>query len=54
MSWGRRTKEILTRNWREKLLALVLAFLFWIMIKAQISNTSLFYGSDRAPKPERL
>lgn len=35
MNWGHRLKEIVTRNWREKIISVVLAFLFWFMIKAQ-------------------
>ena len=35
MNWGHRFKEHFTRNWREKVISLVLAFLFWFMIKAQ-------------------
>lgn len=35
MNWGHRFKELITRNWREKLISLLLAFLFWFMIKAQ-------------------
>jgi hypothetical protein len=30
-----RFKTFLTRNWREKLVAILLAFLFWFMIKSQ-------------------
>ncbi len=35
MNWGHQVKELVTRNWREKIVSLVLAFLFWFMIKAQ-------------------
>ena len=31
-------KRLITRNWREKLVAILLAFLFWFMIKSQISS----------------
>lgn len=37
MSWDL-FKSLITRNWREKLVALLLAFLFWYMIKSQISG----------------
>ena len=39
MNWGRRFKNMLTRNWREKLVAVLLAFLFWYMIKAQAARS---------------
>ncbi len=35
MNWGHRLKGLITRNWREKIISLVLAFLLWFMIKAQ-------------------
>lgn len=35
MNWGRWLKELITLNWREKIISLLLAFLFWFMIKAQ-------------------
>jgi hypothetical protein len=38
MSWGRRFSGLITLNWREKLMAVVLAFLFWLLIKAQIAR----------------
>jgi hypothetical protein len=52
VSWGQ-IKNIFTRNWKEKLLALVLAFLFWFMIKGQAGRSSMpyGYGSDRYPRP---
>lgn len=36
MSWAQ-FKRFFTHNWREKLIALLLAFLFWFMIKSQIN-----------------
>ena len=52
MTWEQ-FKNIFTRNWKEKLLAVVLAFLFWFMIKGQAarSNMPYGYGSDRYPRP---
>ncbi len=35
MNWGHRLKLLVVRNWREKIISFVLAFLFWFMIKAQ-------------------
>ncbi len=45
-------KNIFVRNWKEKLLALVLAFLFWFMIKGQAarSNMPYGYGGERFPR----
>ena len=50
MSWGH-LKNIFVRNWKEKLLAVVVAFLFWYMIKAQAVRSSMpyGYGPDRMP-----
>lgn len=42
MSWDQ-FKSLFVRNWREKLLALLLAFLFWFMIKAQVERSSRGY-----------
>ncbi|HRJ08834.1 MAG TPA: hypothetical protein PK490_15925 [Prosthecobacter sp.] len=39
MSWEQ-FKRLVIRNWREKLVAVLLAFLFWFMIKSQISSGS--------------
>lgn len=40
MNWGHQLKELVTRNWREKLISLLLAFLLWYMIKAQDTRQS--------------
>jgi hypothetical protein len=34
VNWAR-VKSLCVRNWKEKLLALLLAFLFWYMVKGQ-------------------
>jgi len=34
VNWDR-FKQLFTRNWREKLIAILLAFLFWFMIRSQ-------------------
>ncbi len=55
MNWGQ-LKNLIFSNWKEKLLALVLAFLFWYMIKAQAVRSSMpyGYGPDRVPKAARF
>jgi hypothetical protein len=52
VSW-RTVKNILFANWKEKLLSVLMAILFWFMIKAQINRSSLPFG-DRAPRTSRL
>lgn len=42
MNWDQ-FKNFFTRNWREKFVALLLAFLFWFMIKSQISSGTRSY-----------
>ena len=37
-NWAHRARLTFTRNWKAKLLALVLAFLFWQMVKGQIAD----------------
>ncbi len=49
MNWGRRLKRALTENWREKIISLVLAFLFWFMIKAQDARYAQSYMLPPAP-----
>jgi hypothetical protein len=44
MNWGQRLNELVTRNWREKIISLVLAFLFWFMIKAQDARHPASYA----------
>ncbi|MBN8421731.1 MAG: hypothetical protein J0L73_22640 [Verrucomicrobia bacterium] len=53
MNWGHRLKELITRNWREKIISLVLAFLFWFMIKAQDARNMPSYSMPppRLPTP---
>lgn len=33
--WAREIRGVFTRNWREKILAVVIAFFFWHMVKQQ-------------------
>lgn len=55
MSRGRAFRALFTRNWREKLVALLLAFLFWYLIKAQAwRGTVPFPGEYRQSKATRL
>ena len=44
MSWGHQVKELFTLNWREKIVSLLLAFLFWFMIKAQDARYAPSYS----------
>lgn len=50
MNWGHRFKELFTRNWREKAVSLVLAFLFWFMIKAQDERYAQPYPMPQSVK----
>lgn len=52
MNWGHRLKELITRNWREKIISLLLAFLFWFMIKAQDARHTQPYMAP--PPPVRI
>ena len=50
MNWGHQLKELITRNWREKLISLLLAFLFWFMIKAQdVRHTPPYFSPPPVP-----
>ena len=48
MNW-KTLKNLFFANWKEKLLSVLLAMLFWLMIKAQINRTSFPFG-DRSPR----
>lgn len=56
MNWGHQLKELIIRNWREKIISLVLAFLFWFMIKAQDARQALPYTMPppRIPQPTSI
>lgn len=54
MKWGRQVKLLITRNWREKLIALVLAFLIWYLIRVQISSSSTMFPTERHSRSSRL
>lgn len=49
MNWGRRLKRMFTENWREKIISLLLAFLFWFMIKAQDARNNHGYMVQPPP-----
>jgi hypothetical protein len=51
MNWGHQIKELFTLNWREKIISLLLAFLFWFMIKAQDARYAPTYSM---PPPARI
>lgn len=45
--WDKRFIEVLTRNWKEKLLAIALAFIFWYLISIQVSQSTTSVPSQR-------
>jgi len=45
---------MLVRNWREKLVAVVLAFLFWLLIKAQTERPPMPYWQQMPPPAVQL
>ncbi|MBL9176468.1 MAG: hypothetical protein JNM65_00300 [Verrucomicrobiaceae bacterium] len=49
MNWGR-LNELVIRNWREKIISIVLAFLFWFMVKAQDARRPSYLP----PQPVRV
>ena len=51
MNWGHQVKQLIVLNWREKIISLVLAFLFWFMIKAQDAR---YTSSYPLPPPARV
>lgn len=53
MKW-KTLKEVITRNWKEKLLSVVLALLFWFMIKAQANRSAMPFTNDRLPRSVRM
>lgn len=54
LRWDRQLTEILTRNWKEKLLAIGLAFIFWYLISIQVSQPSSSFSSQRQSRATRL
>jgi hypothetical protein len=54
MNWGTRFSNMLVCNWREKLVALVLAFLFWLLIKAQTERPPMPYWQQMPPPAVQL
>jgi hypothetical protein len=45
---------MVVRNWREKLVAVVLAFLFWLLIKAQTERPPMPYWQQMPPPAVQL
>ena len=54
MNWGTQFSNMLVRNWREKLVAFVLAFLFWLLIKAQTERPPMPYWQQMPPPAVQL
>jgi len=54
MNWGTQFSSMLIRNWREKLVAVVLAFLFWLLIKAQTERPPMPYWQQMPPPAVQL
>jgi hypothetical protein len=54
MNWATRSSDFITRNWREKLVAFVLAFLFWLLIKAQTQRPPMPYWQQMPPPAVQL
>lgn len=48
-----RLTQVLTRNWREKLLALLLAFLFWYLVRSQAVTRRGYLYDDVPNFPAR-
>ncbi len=50
-----RLSQLLTRNWREKLLALLLAFLFWYLVRSQaVHRRGYLYDTPNFPARGQL
>lgn len=50
----KRVWEVLTNHWKEKLLAVVLAFLFWYLISIQVGRGAVSFPQERPGSSARL
>jgi hypothetical protein len=54
MKWATQSRDLITRNWREKLVAFVLACLFWLLIKAQTERPQMPSWQQMPPPAVQL
>ena len=55
MKLGSKLSQLITHNWREKVIAIALAFLVWYLIKSQgVVRRPLIYDLPNLPPPGQL